>query len=253
MGAPISAERGAYFLYGFHAARAALENPRRRIGRIWATRQATERLADVIRSRDMTPRAADRATLDDLLGPDAVHQGLVLEVWPLSDPGLEGLVAKAPDDARIIMLDQITDPHNVGAILRTAAVFGAQAVCLQARNAPPETASLAKAASGALEQVPLVRIGNLAQAMDFLKEHGFWVAGLDGDAPQTLDDLPRDGKLVLTLGAEGDGLRRLTRERCDLLVRIPMTASAASDAIGSLNVSNAAAVALYAARPPATP
>lgn len=246
-GAPIRPERGAYFLYGFHAVRAALANETRRVGRCWATRAAAERLADALAARDIAPRAADRAVLDALLGAEAVHQGAVIEVWPLDDPGLEALAASAPPAARFLLLDQITDPHNVGAILRTAAVFGAQAVCLQARNAPPETAVLAKSASGALDHTPLVRIGNLARALDLLKEAGFWIVGLDGEAERTLADLPRAEKLAIVLGAEGEGLRRLTRERCDLLARIPMAAGP----IGSLNVSNAAAVALYAALPDA--
>ena len=243
MGVPIRPERGAYFLYGFHPVRAALANPARRVGRLWSTRQAAERLVDDLEGRELTPRAADRAVLDSLLGGDAVHQGVVLEVWPLEERAIEEVATDAPADARILVLDQVTDPHNVGAILRTAAVFGATAVCLQDRNAPPESAVLAKSASGALEQVPLVRIGNLARALDQLKEAGFWVAGLDGEADETLAALPRDRRLALVLGAEGEGLRRLTRETCDMLVSIPMR----DRRLGSLNVSNAAAVALYAA------
>ncbi|MEQ8603912.1 MAG: 23S rRNA (guanosine(2251)-2'-O)-methyltransferase RlmB [Marivibrio sp.] len=245
MGAPIRPERGAYFLYGFHPVRAALANPDRRVGRLWCTRQAAERLVDALDGRDLTPRAADRAVLDSLLGGDAVHQGVVLEAWPLPERAIEDVSADAPADARILVLDQVTDPHNVGAILRTAAVLGAQAVCLQDRNAPPESAVLAKSASGALEQVPLVRIGNLARALDHLKDAGFWIAGLDGEATDRLADLPRERRLALVLGAEGEGLRRLTRETCDMLVAIPMR----DRRLGSLNVSNAAAVALYAALP----
>jgi 23S rRNA (guanosine2251-2'-O)-methyltransferase len=245
MGVPIRPERGAYFLYGFHAVRAALANPARRVGRLWSTRQAAERLIEDLQARDLTPRAADRSVLDSLLGGDAVHQGVVLEVWPLGEHAIEDVAADAPADARILVLDQVTDPHNVGAILRTAAVFGATAVCLQDRNAPPESAVLAKSASGALEQVPLVRIGNLARALDHLKDAGFWVAGLDGDATEPLSGLPRDRRIALVLGAEGEGLRRLTRETCDMLVAIPMR----DKRLGSLNVSNAAAVALYAALP----
>lgn len=243
MGVPIRPERGAYFLYGFHPVRAALANPARRVGRLWSTRQAAERLVEDLEGRELTPRAADRAVLDSLLGGDAVHQGVVLEVWPLAERAIEEVATDAPADARILVLDQVTDPHNVGAILRTAAVFGATAVCLQDRNAPPESAVLAKSASGALEQVPLVRIGNLARALDQLKEAGFWVAGLDGAADETLSALPRDRRIALVLGAEGEGLRRLTRETCDMLVSIPMR----DRRLGSLNVSNAAAVALYAA------
>ncbi|MBP5857179.1 23S rRNA (guanosine(2251)-2'-O)-methyltransferase RlmB [Marivibrio halodurans] len=253
MGAPIRPERGAYFLYGFHAVQAALRNDTRRIGRFWATRQATDRLADLLAARDISPRAADRATLDQLLGEGTVHQGVILEVWPLDEPSLERIIAACGPVARLVLLDQITDPHNVGAILRTAAVFGAEAVCLQARNAPPETASLAKTASGALERVPLVRIGNLSQAIGTLQEAGFWVVGLDGTARDTVRDLPGEGRLALILGAEGEGLRRLTRERCDMLVRIPMAPDAAKAAIDSLNVSNAAAIALYAALPAGSP
>ncbi|WP_420419537.1 23S rRNA (guanosine(2251)-2'-O)-methyltransferase RlmB [Pacificispira sp.] len=231
-----------YWLTGVHSVAAALANPERRCGRLIATAQAAETVAAAAARRGIAIEEGSRDDIDRLAGPDSVHQGLALEVLPLEPPALSDLpdpVAGKP----LLVLDQVTDPRNVGAILRSAAVFGAAAVVVQDRHAPPETAALAKTASGALESVPFVRVGNLARALEEMKQLGYWVVGLAGEAEETLSALPQDRPIALILGAEGDGMRRLTREACDGIVRIAM----APNAVGSLNVSNAAAVALYAA------
>ena len=185
----------------------------------------------------------DREDIERALPRGAVHQGLAVQasdVEPLDIDDLLRLVDGAPG-ACILALDQVTDPHNVGAILRSASAFGVAAVILPERHAPAASAVMAKAASGAMERVPLVRVVNLARALDQLKAANVWCVGLAGDAPQAIGEADLTGRIALVLGSEGDGLRRLTRERCDMLVRIPM----ARDAVESLNVSNAAAVALY--------
>jgi 23S rRNA (guanosine2251-2'-O)-methyltransferase len=185
---------------------------------------------------------ADRAELDALLPPGAVHQGLALLVAPLPEKSVGDIcdATRDAESARVIVLDQVTDPQNVGAVLRSAAAFGAAAVIVQDRHAPPVTGVLARAASGALEHVALVRAVNLNRALGELKDAGFWTVGLAGAAAQPLSAIRADNKCALVLGAEGAGLRRLTREACDALARIPI-----ADTMESLNISNAAAIALY--------
>jgi 23S rRNA (guanosine2251-2'-O)-methyltransferase len=183
---------------------------------------------------------ADRALLDSLL-PGTVHQGIALDAAPLPETHLNDLLAKQP--RLLVVLDQVTDPHNVGAILRSAAAFGAEGVILTERHAPGMTGTLAKTASGALEHVPLVPVVNLARALEQLREAGFWCIGLAEEGEKSLGAHDLSGATALVLGAEGDGLRRLTRERCDALAKLPT-----QGAIGSLNVSNAAAIALYEAK-----
>jgi len=236
-----------HWLFGTHAVLAALANPQRRCQRLLLTAEAGRALAGelgALRAGQprLSPEVVSRGELDRLL-PTAVHQGIALEVAPLEEPTLEEVLRQgaASADAVLVVLDQVTDPHNVGAILRSAAAFGALGVVVTERHAPHASATLAKAASGALESIPLVRVGNLAQALEEIKGAGFWCIGLAADAAATIAEARLDGRTALVLGAEGAGLRRLTRERCDLLVRIPL----ASAAIASLNVSNAAAVALY--------
>ena len=185
---------------------------------------------------------ADAADLGRLVPNDAPHQGVVIEVEPLEDAWLDALLADAPERAVLLVLDQVTDPHNVGAILRSAAAFGAIGMVTQDRHSPPESGALAKAASGTLETVPWVRVVNLARALDDLAEAGFWRIGLSGDAGMDLSDALGPKRVALVLGAEGQGLRPNSREHCDALARLPIT-----NAVESLNVSNAAAVALYAA------
>jgi 23S rRNA (guanosine2251-2'-O)-methyltransferase len=188
-------------------------------------------------------RVLDRAGLSALLPEAAVHQGWALEVEPLLPADLADVLRAAEigeGRAMVIVLDQVSDPHNVGAVLRSAAAFGAAAVIVAEHGAPPETGALAKAASGALDIVPLVRVVNIARALDRLKEFGFWCCGLDAEAPQPLAALDLGQRAVLVLGSEGGGLRRLVRERCDYLARLPTRPE-----LPSLNVSNAAAIALY--------
>ena len=224
-------------LYGVHAVEAALSNPARVIHRVLVTRNAAQRLGDALDGREhetVEPRALDR-----LVGPDAVHGGAVIECEPLPEVTLASL----PDTDLLLALDQVTDPHNVGAVLRSAAAMGVGAVVTTARNAPSETAVLAKSASGALEHVPIVRVRNLAGALQEIGQRGFRTVGLDSDGPGDLPDALGSGALCLVLGAEGKGLREKTRSTVDALARLDMPG-----AIRSLNVSNAAAIALYVAR-----
>lgn len=236
-----------HWLYGVHPVLAALANPRRHCHRLVVTAEAEQalggRLAALLAGRPgLEAERLGRSELDRLL-PGAVHQGLALRAEPLPEPGLEALLdrARTLDQAVLLVLDQVTDPHNVGAILRSAAAFGALGVVLTERHAPGATATLAKAASGALESTPLVRVVNLARSLEAIKAAGLWCAGLDSAASTELPEARLDGRIALVLGAEGQGLRRLTRQHCDVLVRIPM----APAAVASLNVSNAAAIALY--------
>lgn len=238
---PHDAKTKAYWLYGLHAVRAALVNNRREIRRLVATKPAAEKLAQECRKRNIVPQVMTPQELSKLLPADAVHQGVAMEVKPLPELSLENYLSAMTQHKPLLLLDQVTDPHNVGAILRTAAAFDAGAVIVTRDHAPQESAVMAKASSGGMEIVPLIAVTNLAQAMDLVKKHGYWCAGLEGEAAQTLDEVKLDHKTALVLGAEGSGMRRLTGERCDIRVRLPI-----SSAMESLNVSNAAAVALYA-------
>jgi 23S rRNA (guanosine2251-2'-O)-methyltransferase len=237
---------GGAWLWGVHPVLAALANPKRHCRRLVATSEAQRsqgtELASLLSQRRLVAETMERSGIDALLPAGALHQGLALAVEPLPDLAVADLVAATKDLERavVMVLDQVTDPHNLGAVMRSAAAFGAKGVIVTERHAPGETGTLAKAASGALERMPLVRAVNLARALDELKEAGFWVAGLAADAPVTVAKAKLSGRVALVLGAEGEGMRRLTREHCDLLVRLPQT-----DAVESLNVSNAAAVALY--------
>ncbi|HET7708672.1 MAG TPA: 23S rRNA (guanosine(2251)-2'-O)-methyltransferase RlmB [Sphingomicrobium sp.] len=225
--------------WGRHAVAAALDNPRRKVIRAWATRDA----AGFMRfPREVAVTLADVADLGKLVPSDAPHQGVVIEVEPLEDEWLGDILAAAPERATLLVLDQVTDPHNVGAILRSAAAFGVIGIVTQDRHSPPEGGALAKAASGALERVPWVRVVNLARALEEIAQAGFWRIGLAGDADTDLATALGPPRVALVLGAEGPGLRHNTRDHCDALARLPI-----SDAVESLNVSNAAAVALYAA------
>lgn len=235
------------WLWGVHPVLAALANPARRCHRLLATTEAQRnhgaQMTTLSRGRTVPQvETVERADLDNVLPSGAVHQGIALVTEPLPAPDIADLVAaaKGRDTAVIVVLDQVTDPHNVGAVLRSAAAFGALGLVVPDRHAPDETGTLAKAAAGALERLPLVRVTNLVRALEELKRGGFWIAGLAGDAPSTLAEAKLTGHLVLALGSEGEGLRRLTREHCDHLVKLPQ-----SDLVESLNVSNAAAVALY--------
>ncbi len=228
-----AAPRGRYWLYGTHAVEAALANRERRIHRAVATRGhapsgSSQRFEEV-----------DGKLLEKWLPAGAVHQGVALEVDPLEPTHLDEVTH---GKRQLLMLDQVTDPHNVGAILRSAAAFGVAGVIVPKDNAPAESGALAKAACGALDMVPLVVVTNLAHCMDELKKAGYWIAGLDGEATRDISAAREYTPLCLVMGAEGRGLRRLSAERCDVLLKIPMDAR-----MESLNVSNAAAIALYAA------
>jgi 23S rRNA (guanosine2251-2'-O)-methyltransferase len=232
------------WLHGLHPVAAALANPARRLRRLLLTEDAEAALAARLpagQSWRLAPERADRARFATFLAEDAIHQGAALLADPLPPVPLDRALAHA--EGPVLVLDQVTDPRNVGAILRSAAAFGAAATVLQDRHAPPETGALARAASGALEIVPVVREVNLARALRELKEAGLWVVGLDSAAPVTLAQVAhglRGRRVALVLGAEGEGLRRLTRETCDEIARLPIAPE-----VESLNVSAAAAVALY--------
>jgi 23S rRNA (guanosine2251-2'-O)-methyltransferase len=226
-------------LWGRHAVAAALDNPERKVLRAWATRDAATYMQF---PKETAVTLADVADLGRLVPHDAPHQGVVIEVEPLEDVWLDGLLHDAPERAVLLVLDQVTDPHNVGAILRSAAAFGAIGIVTQDRHSPPESGALAKAASGALERVAWSRVVNLARALEEIGEAGFWRIGLAGNAELGLKDALGSARVALVLGAEGPGLRPNTREHCDALARLPI-----SETVESLNVSNAAAVALYAA------
>ena len=232
------AENRARF-WGRHAVAAALANPERAVTRIWVTHDAAPAF-DIDRSIPVT--YADAAGLGRLVPGDAPHQWIVAEVEKLPDMWLGDLIDEAEAGRPLLVLDQVTDPHNVGAILRSAAAFDALGIVTQDRHAPPESGALAKAASGALETVPWVRVVNLARALDEIAEAGFWRVGLTGEAEMTLAEAMGPQKIALVLGAEGEGMRQNTEAHCDALARLPI-----SERIESLNVSNAAAIALYAA------
>ena len=232
---------GPTLIYGVHPVEAALGNERRTIAKLFLTDNAERRLQEALRARGLAHERVLPRDLDRRLGPDTVHQGALIETEPLPEPSLEEL-AEQTDGRPLIVLDQVTDPHNVGAILRSAAVFGAGALMMTRRHSPPLDGTLAKSASGALEHVPIVLVQNLARALAELKELAFTVIGLDGEAPDRLEELAWPERSALVLGAEGKGLRQLTRESCDRLCRI-----ATDGPIASLNVSNAAAIALHAA------
>ena len=229
---------GPVILYGWHPVTAALGNPARRIRRLLATENAARRLTEEGITLPMAPELVRPDAIAARLSPDAVHQGLLAEADPLPSPSVEDLATAGI----VLVLDQITDPHNVGAILRTAAAFSVAAIVTTARHSPEATGVLAKSASGALEWVPIVTVQNLARALSALKERGFLVVGLDSAAPDDIAAIALPSPLALVLGAEGKGLRQGTRAQCDRLARLDLPG-----AIKSLNVSNAAALALYIA------
>jgi len=232
------------WLYGLHAVQAALANPRRKLGRAVLTPRAIESLGSQLLAR-VRVETADPPAIDRLLPAGAVHQGAALEAWPLKSRDLDDILAEAGTEGRrvILVLDQLSDPHNVGAILRTAAAFGVTAVVVQDRNAPPQSGALAKAASGALDLIPYIEVVNIARTLDQLAERGFWRIALAGDGDVSLAEAAPVGDVALVMGSEGAGIRRLVREHCEASAFIPI-----SKTIESLNVSNAAAIALYELR-----
>jgi 23S rRNA (guanosine2251-2'-O)-methyltransferase len=230
------ADDGPVILYGWHTVTLALQNPERHIRKLLLTENAARRLAEDNIKAPVAPEIVRPSQIDHLLGPDAVHQGLLAEADPLPSPDIETLAA----EGMILVLDQITDPHNVGAIMRSAAAFAVKAIVTTNRHSPEATGVLAKSASGALELVPLVTVQNLARALTTLNERGFMTVGLDSEGSDNLAAIALRQPLVLVLGAEGKGLRQLTRETCSHVARLDMPGE-----IKSLNVSNAAVLALY--------
>ncbi len=229
---------GVAILYGWHTVAAALANPRRVIRKAFATENAVRRITEEGLTLPVTPEIVRPDAIAARLGPDAVHQGLLVEADPLPALDLEDV----PAEGTVLVLDQITDPHNVGAILRSAAAFAVTAIVITARHSPEATGVLAKSASGALDLVPIATVQNLSRALTELKERGFLTVGLDSEGETELSQSALREPLAMVLGAEGKGLRQLTRQTCDIHARLALPG-----AIKSLNVSNAAAVALYAA------
>jgi 23S rRNA (guanosine2251-2'-O)-methyltransferase len=227
---------GPVILYGWHTVTAALANPQRRIRKLFATENAARRLAEERIQTRVTPEIVRPNLIDQRLGPDAVHQGLLAEADPLPSPGIDTLAQAGI----VLVLDQITDPHNVGAVMRSAAAFAVKAIVTTARHSPEATGVLAKSASGALELVPLVTVQNLARALTEMNDRGFMTVGLDSEGSENLAAVSLREPLALVLGAEGKGLRQLTRQTCKVVARLDMPGE-----IKSLNVSNAAVLALY--------
>jgi 23S rRNA (guanosine2251-2'-O)-methyltransferase len=241
-----SADDDPIRLFGVHAVEAALRNPAREPRRLLVTENGEHRLAEALSARSELKRErVSPRDLDRLLGAETVHQGMMLEVEPLTEPTLDELAEAAVTGGPLLALDQVTDPHNVGAVLRSAAVFGASGLLMTRRHSPPLNGTLAKSASGALELVPIHLAQNLARTLEDLKGRGLTVLGLDGEADTAIEAHALRPPLVLVLGAEGRGLRQLTRELCHGLVKIT-----AAGPLASLNVSNAAAVALHMAAAP---
>lgn len=234
---------GKFWLYGIHAVVSALKNPNRKCHNLFTTSNVFEEVSHLCDSiANLNIHITDVKTIAAKLPPQSIHQNIALEVSPLAEHTPEDLVvlANQAEHQCIVILDQVTDPHNIGAILRTCAAFSILGVIIPKDNSPSENATIAKSSCGALELVPLVKVTNIVRTMNYLKTQGYWCIGLDGQARSLIADTLSHQKLVLVLGSEDTGLRRLTRENCDLSVKIPI-----SSAMESLNVSNAAAIALY--------
>ena len=227
------------FLYGRHPVTAALHNPNRKIKELYLTKEAA---GEIKVPADITVHVCPKEQLDSLVGKEAVHQGFVAKCAPLKNKTIEEVIeqTRSQKETLVVILDQVSDPHNIGAILRSAGAFQAAAVIVPEAGAPDETGVLAKSSSGVLELVPYVRVANLARAMEALKKNGFWCIGFDGNAPHSVYETKLPSKCALVLGSEGFGLRRLTAQNCDDTVKLPMNPQ-----VESLNVSNACAIALY--------
>lgn len=225
------------WLYGIHPVEAALQNPNRKILEIRFCKQPPFEWPKKVPSH-----AVSKEQIESVVGRDAVHQGIIARVQVLPTYTLDDLIAdtRKTQNALVVILDQVSDPHNIGAIMRSAVAFNASALILPDAGAPQESGTLAKSASGALETLPLIRVTNLVRALDQLKKAGFWCVGMDGHADKSIIEQKLPNKCALIMGSEGDGMRRLTMENCDYLTKLPM-----SDKMESLNVSNACAIALY--------
>lgn len=226
-------------LYGKHAVLSALANPKRQVSKLLCTK---ENIDEFVKQKRLTPQVVDRKEIDKLVGRDAVHQGVVLFCSRLSDVDLEDVICEANKKKKchVIILDQVTDPQNVGAIIRSAVAFDTLALIMQDKNSPIESGAMAKAAAGMLEHLPIVRVTNLSRAIEKLKKAGFWTVGMDGYAKITIDKLDKMEKTAIIMGSEGRGMRRLVEENCDISVKLPM-----SPLTESLNVATAASIALY--------
>ncbi len=235
------ADGSGLWLWGAHAVRAALANPARKSRKLLISGAAEPEFRALAAKSKVQVETADHSAIDRALPRDAVHQGVALLTNPLAEADIHDAIEGIAEPRRLVLLDQVTDPHNLGAILRSAAAFGVCGVIVQDRHSPPESGVLAKAASGALEIVPIIRVVNIARTLDELAELGFLRLALADEAAEPIEQVDLNRDLVLVLGAEGEGLRRLTREKCDMAVRLPTRPE-----MPSLNVSNAAAVALYA-------
>lgn len=234
------ADSSQLYIYGSHAVRAAVDNPQRHIKNLYLTENAAHELVETLAKRNIQAQISKPQKLASLLPPDAVHQGMVLETATLPEPDLGDLAASGK---LLLLLDQVSDPRNVGAILRAAAVFGAGGIILPRRNSPPPSGALAKTASGALEVVQMLSVTNLARALETLHKAGYMSVGLDERGDTLIGNVPKDRPLAVVMGAEGPGLRRLTRETCDILARLPVADDAG---FATLNVATATAVTLYA-------
>lgn len=226
-------------VYGRYAVLAALANPNRRIEKILCTK---ENVTEITKVSKIFPKVVERKEIDKIVGQDAVHQGFALYCSRLEDVAIEDMLkmAEEREDCHVLVLDQVTDPQNVGAIIRSAVAFDTLALIVQDKNSPIETGAMDKAAAGMIEHLPIVRVTNLARALEQLKDNGFWVVGMDGYAKTMISEMKKGGKTAIVMGSEGKGMRRLVEESCDLAVRLPI-----SDKTESLNVATAAAIALY--------
>ena len=235
---------GQVLLYGRHPVLAAINNPKRKIGKIFCTKENADEVKKALsqNKRNLSVSIIDRKELDKLLPKDAVHQGFALQCQELEDYTLDEICRLAEDkpNCHILILDQVTDPQNIGAIIRSCVAFDTLALILQDKNSPTETGTMAKASAGMIEQLPVCRVTNLSRAMAQLKDSGFWIIGMDGYADTYIDSINKKGKIAIVMGSEGKGMRRLVEENCDATVKLPIAPS-----VESLNVSTAAAIALY--------
>ncbi len=235
---------GQVLLYGRHPVLAAINNPKRKIGKVFCTKENADEVKKALsqNKRNLSVSIIDRKELDKLLPKDAVHQGFALQCQELEDYTLDEIcrLAENKPNCHILILDQVTDPQNIGAIIRSCVAFDTLALILQDKNSPAETGTMAKASAGMIEQLPVCRVTNLSRAMAQLKDSGFWIIGMDGYADTYIDSINKKGKIAIVMGSEGKGMRRLVEENCDATVKLPIAPS-----VESLNVSTAAAIALY--------
>lgn len=234
--------KSALILYGRHPVLAALNNPERRITKLVCTLETADELRPLAQNRGLTLNVTERREIDKMLPPDSVHQGMAAYCSELPAYNLEEIcdMAATQDKCHLLILDQVTDPQNIGAIIRSCVAFNTLALIMQDKNSPAESGAMAKASAGMIEQLPLCRVTNLSRAIERLKEAGFWIIGMDGYAKTTISEMNKSGKTAIIMGSEGKGMRRLVEESCDAAVRLPI-----SEKVESLNVSTAAAIVLY--------